>query len=94
MAGHSLHAEYSMADVRKVPYYKPQKGLFGSELKEYKGARDAFRLILKKACHSTGPLRGRSRHPLLPNRFLARRRPRRTRRNVRFLGRHRKPIRQ
>jgi hypothetical protein len=26
-----------MADVKKVPYYKPQKGLFGLELKEFKG---------------------------------------------------------
>ncbi|WP_175747557.1 DUF6402 family protein [Burkholderia pyrrocinia] len=33
-----------MADVKKVPYYKPQKGLFGSELKEYKGAQGCIPL--------------------------------------------------
>ncbi|VWD43467.1 hypothetical protein BLA18112_06952 [Burkholderia lata] len=33
-----------MADVKKVPYYKPQKGLFGSELREYKGARGCIPL--------------------------------------------------
>lgn len=28
-----------MADVKKIPYYKPQKGLLGPELKKYEGAQ-------------------------------------------------------
>lgn len=37
-----------MADVKKVPYYKPQKGLFGSELKEYQGTRGCIPLETQK----------------------------------------------
>ncbi|WP_287729641.1 DUF6402 family protein [Burkholderia sp.] len=33
-----------MADVKKVPYYKPKKGLFVSELKEYKGSQGCIPL--------------------------------------------------
>lgn len=37
-----------MADVKKLPYYKPQKGLLGSELKEYKGAQGCIPLDTQK----------------------------------------------
>lgn len=37
-----------MADVKKAPYYKPQKGLFGSELKEFKGAQGCIPLDTQK----------------------------------------------
>ncbi|UTV57033.1 DUF6402 family protein [Burkholderia arboris] len=33
-----------MADVKKVPYYKPKNGWFGSELKEYKGSQGCIPL--------------------------------------------------
>ncbi|MCA8042571.1 DUF6402 family protein [Burkholderia seminalis] len=33
-----------MADVKKVAYYKPKKGWFGSELKEYKGSQGCIPL--------------------------------------------------
>ncbi|VWD32305.1 hypothetical protein BLA18110_06235 [Burkholderia lata] len=37
-----------MADVKKVPYYKPRKGLFGSELREYQGSRGCIPLETQK----------------------------------------------
>ncbi|MDR0243407.1 MAG: DUF6402 family protein [Burkholderia sp.] len=33
-----------MADVKKIPYYKPQKGLLGPELKKYEGAQGCIPL--------------------------------------------------
>lgn len=48
MPGHSLQSEYSMADVKKTPYYKPKKGLFGSELKEYKDSQGCIPLDTQK----------------------------------------------
>lgn len=38
-----------MADVKKVPYCKPQKGLFGSELKEYKGLNQSSLILARYA---------------------------------------------
>ncbi|WP_179258702.1 DUF6402 family protein [Burkholderia aenigmatica] len=38
-----------MADVKKVPYYKPQKGLLGAELKEYKGSQGCIPLDTQKS---------------------------------------------
>jgi len=49
MSGHSLQAEYSMADVKKAPYYKPQKGWWGPELKEYKGRHGCVPLETQKS---------------------------------------------
>jgi hypothetical protein len=37
-----------MADVKKIPYYKPRKGLFGAELKEYKGSQGCIPLDTQK----------------------------------------------
>ncbi len=66
MAGHSLQAEYSMADVKKVPYYKPQKGLFGSELKEYKGAEGCIPLDTQKSVSFDRPAPGAKPPPAPP----------------------------
>ncbi|WP_200525341.1 DUF6402 family protein [Burkholderia pseudomallei] len=38
-----------MADVKKAPYYKPQKGLFGAELKEFKGSQGCIPLDTQKS---------------------------------------------
>lgn len=37
-----------MADGKKFPYYKPQNGLFGSELKEFKGYQGCISLDTQK----------------------------------------------
>ncbi|WP_196799081.1 DUF6402 family protein [Burkholderia cepacia] len=37
-----------MDDVKKIPYYKPQKGLLGPELKEYKGSQGCVPLDTQK----------------------------------------------
>ncbi|WP_172441862.1 DUF6402 family protein [Burkholderia sp. IDO3] len=47
-----------MADVKKVPYYKPQKGLFGSELKEYKGVQGCIPLDTQKSVSFDRPAPG------------------------------------
>ncbi|MCA8033201.1 DUF6402 family protein [Burkholderia arboris] len=41
-----------MADVKKLPYYEPKKGLFGSELKEYKGSRGCVPLDTQRSVSS------------------------------------------
>lgn len=38
-----------MADVKKLPYYKPKKGLFGSELREYKGPQGCVPLDTQRS---------------------------------------------
>ncbi|WP_334042147.1 DUF6402 family protein [Burkholderia ambifaria] len=38
-----------MADVKKAPYYKPQKGWWGPELKEYKGRHGCVPLETQKS---------------------------------------------
>ncbi|WP_198388685.1 DUF6402 family protein [Burkholderia ubonensis] len=38
-----------MADIKKIPYYKPQKGLLGAELKEYKGSQGCIPLDTQKS---------------------------------------------
>ncbi|WP_175872291.1 DUF6402 family protein [Burkholderia sp. BCC0397] len=38
-----------MADVKKLPYYKPKKGLFGSELREYKGSQGCVPLDTQRS---------------------------------------------
>lgn len=38
-----------MTDITKIPYYKPQKGLLASELKEYKGAQGCIPLDTQKS---------------------------------------------
>ena len=38
-----------MADVKKLPYYKPTKGLFGSELREYKGSQGCVPLDTQRS---------------------------------------------
>ncbi|MDP9581003.1 UNVERIFIED_ORG: hypothetical protein J2791_000284 [Burkholderia contaminans] len=37
-----------MADVKKISYYKPQKGLLGTELKKYEGAQGCIPLETQK----------------------------------------------
>ncbi len=38
-----------MADVKKLPYYKPTKGLFGSQLREYKGSQGCVPLDTQRS---------------------------------------------
>ncbi|WP_179233523.1 DUF6402 family protein [Burkholderia sp. AU16741] len=38
-----------MADVKKLPYYKPKKGLFGSALREYKGSQGCVPLDTQRS---------------------------------------------
>lgn len=38
-----------MDDVKKLPYYKPKKGLFGSELREYKGSQGCVPLDTQRS---------------------------------------------
>ena len=56
-----------MADVKKVPYYKPQKGLFGSELKEYKGAQGCIPLDTQKSVSFDRPAPGAKPPPAPPD---------------------------
>lgn len=37
-----------MADVKKIPYYRPQKGVLGPELKKYDGAQGCIPLETQK----------------------------------------------
>nr|WP_199866598.1 DUF6402 family protein [Burkholderia ambifaria] len=55
-----------MADVKKVPYYKPQKGLFGSELKEYKGVQGCIPLDTQKSVSFDRPAPGAKPPPAHP----------------------------
>lgn len=55
-----------MADVKKVPYYKPQKGLFGSELKEYKGVQGCIPLDTQKSVSFDRPAPGAKPPPAPP----------------------------
>ncbi|WP_175716352.1 DUF6402 family protein [Burkholderia anthina] len=55
-----------MADVRKMPYYKPQKGLFGSELKEYKGVQGCVPLDTQKSVSFDRPAPGAKPPPAPP----------------------------
>ncbi|VWD49867.1 hypothetical protein BLA50215_06055 [Burkholderia lata] len=55
-----------MADVKKVPYYKPQKGLFGSGLKEYQGARGCVPLETQKGVSLDRLAPGEKPPPPLP----------------------------
>ncbi|VWM19226.1 MULTISPECIES: DUF6402 family protein [Burkholderia] len=55
-----------MADVKKVPYYKPQKGLFGSGLKEYQGSRGCIPLETQKGVSLDRLAPGEKPPPPLP----------------------------
>ncbi|WP_322081453.1 DUF6402 family protein [Burkholderia sp. BCC1972] len=49
MPGYSQQTGQPMVDVKKVPYYKPKKGVFGSELKEYKGSQGCIPLDTQRS---------------------------------------------
>ncbi len=55
-----------MADVKKVPYYKPQNGLLGAELKEYKGAQGCIPLDTQQSVSIDRLAPGEKPPPLPP----------------------------
>lgn len=52
-----------MADVKRAPYYKPQKGLWGPQLKEYKGRQGCVPLDTQKSVSIDRPAPGEKPPP-------------------------------
>ncbi|WP_288410976.1 hypothetical protein [uncultured Herbaspirillum sp.] len=52
-----------MADVKKAPYFQIQKSLFGSALKEFKGAQGCIPLDMQKGVSLDRPAPGEKNPP-------------------------------